>query len=1337
MDTYYKDYNDNDFSKMLEKYEFQEKSKKQYLYQQPRQLLLRNFISKNTIYDNILLFHDLGSGKCHAKDTKILMFDGTIKKVQDIKIGELLMGDDSKPRKVLSLARGEDSMYDIIPVKGKKYRVNKEHILCLKYSKKPCILNADSVSEQGNYTVKWFDINNVITYNKNFKIKKDAEEFLKIKEDEYKKHQNIIEINIKEYLKLTNTIKSQLKGYKVPVNFNEKEVFDPYMIGYWISSRIRSGSLCSQLDRMKSQLIKQKIFNKEKFEKFKTYMSKENMSISKAHCIPHIYKCNSRENRLKLLAGLIDSDGSYDKKVEKQTYFFEFSQSLKYEQIIDDIIYLCRSLGFACYKNKKKTSCTHLGISLTWRISISGENIKNIPVLCLRKKASPRKQKKDVLVTNIKVKYIKKDKYYGFTLDGNCRYLLGDFTVTHNTCSAITIAEGFKEYVSNMGKKIVVLVKNKNIENNFRQEMLSECTRNSYINNNQRELINNISLEERKLFLNKINRKINKQYNFITYGTFVNQILGAKDYEKNFKGENLKQKVNEKGEKIRKVPSRQLDFNNTVIIIDEVHNITNNDVYIALKKVLEKSYNYRLVLLTATPIYDNPKEIIEITNILNMNRLKLPIRNKLFNDYIDNNGINHGPLMIKPDSKNINTELIKGGIIRITENGKKILSNALIGKVSYLKADTSTFPRKIDIGEPLIKNKKGTMNVVYCEMSDFQTNIYIKSLSLDTNIDYNKKNITEIISNIQSIENETGKGGSSRTDSLFKNSSDASTFVYPIGLYGKEGFESIFIKIGNSFKLKDEIKDNNPFKGDNLKKYSMKLFTLLENVKKSKGNTFIYSNYVNFGGTELVKQLLLQNGYKSYSSGNENGKSFILFDDSVPIEIREQQKKIFNSKENAKGNLIKIIIGSPIISEGITLKNIRQIHILEPSWNMSKINQIIGRGIRYKSHYDLSEKERTVEIYKYCSIKKSKNISSKLFIDEQKYILSEEKDRSNKEIERILKQISFDCNLNSSNSNSNLISGSAECDYIDCNYKCNIKQKNPFAVDKDTYNAYIEFFDSFDIEFNINKIKELFKIYFIWNTEDIIEYIKKKSNSKISNESINIALSNLIDNKLLLVDKYNRSGFLIRKDDYYIFNAENIDINSSIYNKIFNFKEYNNKYTLNEFAKIENIKVNEMDIKETKKEKKKKEIKEYILTQAQEEENEKIKTTKYPTNSNYNIYGSFIKYNTTTKKYEDDGNLKIIIENGDDENDKRKVKKGMTISSFDKNINPKKPISLIQLTKILNISTTKAKEYLKSLDIKELEELGKGQLQKIISLELYNKKRILHPPSDTDIKERL
>ena len=96
------------------------------------QIFLKNYMSINTPYNGVLLFHGTGTGKCEKIDTPIIMYDGTIKMVQDIEIGEYIMGDDSTPRKVLSLARGEDEMYEISQVKGDTYTVNSEHILSLK-----------------------------------------------------------------------------------------------------------------------------------------------------------------------------------------------------------------------------------------------------------------------------------------------------------------------------------------------------------------------------------------------------------------------------------------------------------------------------------------------------------------------------------------------------------------------------------------------------------------------------------------------------------------------------------------------------------------------------------------------------------------------------------------------------------------------------------------------------------------------------------------------------------------------------------------------------------------------------------------------------------------------------------------------------------------------------------------------------------------------------------------------------------------------------------------------------------------------------------------------------
>ena len=393
-----------------------------------------------------------GLGKCHKIDTEILMFSGKIKLVQDIVVGDLLMGDDSTPRKVLSLARGRDIMYDIIPTKGEKYTVNQEHILCLRVSSNP---NISKSNINKSWQVRWFE--NFSFKCQRFKIndKLGAIKFMKTI-----KQQEIVEIAVKDYVKLPKSIKHILKGYKIAIDFDEKPLnFDPYIIGLWLGD---GTSTCSQITNqdssilhyLKSQLPKFSchlqfnngyIYNingdgsgKYNSNNFLNELKIQNL-IGNKH-IPDIYKYNSRENRLKLLAGLLDSDGSLvDDKCT-----FDFSQ--KSEKLIDDTIYLARSLGFACYKSKQVKGCWYKNAykqNYYYRICISG-NTSEIPTLCQRKQANQRRQIKNVLNTGIKVKQLDIDNYYGFEIDGNHRYVLGDFTVTHNTFMTINVISKLK-----------------------------------------------------------------------------------------------------------------------------------------------------------------------------------------------------------------------------------------------------------------------------------------------------------------------------------------------------------------------------------------------------------------------------------------------------------------------------------------------------------------------------------------------------------------------------------------------------------------------------------------------------------------------------------------------------------------------------------------------------------------------------------------------------------------------------------------------------------------------------------------------------------------------------
>jgi hypothetical protein len=430
------------------------------------QKIVRDYLNLYTPYRGLLLYHGLGSGKCHAKGTSIMLADGSTKLVEDIQVGDFLMGDDSKPRTVLSLARGRDQMYDIIPVKVEKYTVNQEHILCLRASGFPK-MSFNKHKANHSFNVQWLENNEFQSRTFSYDLnnieekRKEAEAFF----ENVKGTDNVYEIAVKNYLELSDKKKGFLKGYRAAIDFPEKELpMDPYMIGYWLGDGASNGSKITSQDStvlyyFSKQLPKYGLtlnyycqydygisgdgrYNNNMF----LNTLKDNNMINNKH-IPMIYKCNSRTNRLSLLAGLLDSDGHYS------AGGFEFTQ--KNEALMDDVVYLARSLGFSCYKSEKKTTWTYKGEKKegkAYRITISGNGLEEIPTLIPRKRASPRNQIKDVLVTGIQAKYVGEDEYYGFMLDGNSRYVLGDFTVTHNTATSISIAEGMKSE-----KKIFVL----------------------------------------------------------------------------------------------------------------------------------------------------------------------------------------------------------------------------------------------------------------------------------------------------------------------------------------------------------------------------------------------------------------------------------------------------------------------------------------------------------------------------------------------------------------------------------------------------------------------------------------------------------------------------------------------------------------------------------------------------------------------------------------------------------------------------------------------------------------------------------------------------------------
>lgn len=364
--------------------------------------------------DLIIIAARPGMGKCLGKGTNVLMFDGSLRKVEDVVQGDLLMGDDSTPRRVLSIARGREMMYWVHQNKAMSYRVNESHILSLKRSRN---------------------------------------------EGPHKKG-DVLNITVKDYIAKSDKFKSNYKGYKVAVDFDEKTLpLEPYFIGLWLgdghsySQRITNTDpeviaylndyamhldcelvTYMQVDRTNNYGIvkRDKALAEELFVNVQQEL--RTLGLIKNKHIPEKYIINSRANRLQLLAGLIDADGYYSADYN----CYEIVQ--KNEALAKQIKFLCDSLGFRTSLKKKKASVSATGYEGdAYRLRFFGD-LDAIPVRIERKKARALKAIVDWRVTGITVEPDAVDDYYGFEIDGNRLFLLEDMTVTHNTAFVLSMA---------------------------------------------------------------------------------------------------------------------------------------------------------------------------------------------------------------------------------------------------------------------------------------------------------------------------------------------------------------------------------------------------------------------------------------------------------------------------------------------------------------------------------------------------------------------------------------------------------------------------------------------------------------------------------------------------------------------------------------------------------------------------------------------------------------------------------------------------------------------------------------------------------------------------------
>ena len=356
---------------------------------------------------------------CHAKGSSVLTSDGVCIKVEDVKVGDFLLGNDGTPRKVLELHNGVDDMYKVTPIKGEPFVVNGGHILHLYKTNEGKGYN----SCQPRYD----------------------------------------EISVKEYVVKSANYKHLHKLHRVSqIDFgNDKYLFDPYFVGLYLGDGccINGLNITTQREEVVEYLRefartyglgfraaeKRNGENKAKSYFFPYAFANNNTpnplqvtirglglegKVAGDKFIPHQYKVASVEDRFSLLAGLLDTDAFYDK--EKNT--FEYCSKSK--RLADDVVFVCRSLGFFAQIGKTKVV---KGESY-YRIQISGD-LNLIPTKVAIRQGRARMQKKSVLVTGFSVEYLGRGEYFGFTLDGNHLYCDNQFFIHHNSGRSLVIAD--------------------------------------------------------------------------------------------------------------------------------------------------------------------------------------------------------------------------------------------------------------------------------------------------------------------------------------------------------------------------------------------------------------------------------------------------------------------------------------------------------------------------------------------------------------------------------------------------------------------------------------------------------------------------------------------------------------------------------------------------------------------------------------------------------------------------------------------------------------------------------------------------------------------------------
>ena len=748
------------------------------------------------------------------------------------------------------------------------------------------------------------------------------------------------------------------------------------------------------------------------------------------------------------------------------------------------------------------------------------------------------------------------------------------------TCTAISIAEQYHQ----LYQKPILVILSPTLIDNFKKQIF-DITKYDVISNKSNlctgtkypDMILDKSLIKPDVLDKSISKIINQRYKFISYKKLISIFQKTKD------------KVKQQEKDVSKHDSMFYDkikeyFSNRMIIIDEAHNLRNSSekgnklTAQVFWNLLKHTENVKMVLLTATPMFNNANEIVWFLNLLLTND-KRP--NLKMNDIFDKNG-------------------------KLTAQGKKKLIETSRGYVSYMRGENPfSFPIRLypdinkdknlisvypsyDVNKKKIKDedKVKFLKIIGSEMKGYHKMVYDlfkKKIDINDDVDGNVS-LLDNNDDVTDVNNDTEIEASEKLGNDLQTMSQISNIVYPVSnlndpfmlkkTYGVQGFNNVFVNVakkGLKYKYNNDVlsKHGEILSYNKIADYAPKIKTILDYIVNSKGIVFIYTNYypsgilplaialehigvTKYNSNGLTSDITIENKFK-----NDKRPSYIILSrDSNLSPNNDKEIEIAKSKENANGDVIKVVISR--ISEGVDFKRIREVHMLEPWYNLNKCEQIIGRAVRTCSHIDLPKEDRNVTVF-FHATKYDQQVES---VDLWTYRIAENKQKRITEVERIIKETSIDCNLNRSSLLYNIKDlkmsiplstsqgtkineyavGDRDYSYV-CNYaKCELKCEPEIplssikSIDTSTYDIR---FIMDDVQLYEKYIADIYKgerKAFTYNTI----YNKLSSMYKLIDEEVlHYALQDMIDEKVQLFDNEDTRGYLIYRSNKYIFQPFN------------------------------------------------------------------------------------------------------------------------------------------------------------------------------------------------------